>query len=40
MRAHAVACIAYLLPSNVEVHRQTIHFLQQGDFDGLPGGSQ
>ena len=35
-------CCQYriLFPSNAEVHRQTIHFLQQGDFEGLQGGSQ
>lgn len=41
MRAHAVLPVTHtFFPSNAEVHRQTIHFLQQGDFDATQGGEK
>lgn len=41
MRAHTVLPVTHtFFPSNAEVHRQTIHFLQQGDFDATQGGEQ
>ena len=41
MRAHAVLPVSHtFFPSYAEAHRQTIHFLQQGDFDCLQGGEQ
>ena len=41
MRAHAVLPVTHtFFPSNAEVHRQTIHFLLQGDFDATQGGEK